>query len=77
MEFATTVKPVRWEVRIAMQCFARFGCINPLVVSAKTRAELSDRKGPFYQLLRARWEGKDFIAKELVTTLLNVSEHSM
>jgi len=66
-------KPARWEVRIAMQCYARFGCINPLVVSEQARNQFRYPDSYFYKLLKARWAGQDVIARKLIETLKNIT----
>jgi hypothetical protein len=65
--------PARWEVRIALQCYARFACVNPLVVSRKTRELFSNPNNYFYKLLQVRWGGTSILAKHLIESLLSVT----
>jgi len=62
-------EPRHWEIMITMQCYARFGCLNPLVVSSDTRAQIRNPGSPFYKLLRARWSGKDLTSSALLRTV--------
>ena len=68
IELATS-PPEKWEIMITMQCYVRFGTLNPLVVSSDTRQRFRDRNDPFYKLLRARWSGNDKISRVLLDTV--------
>ena len=65
-----TKEPLDWEVEAALQCYVRFGCVNPLVVSKNSRDELKHPNSPFRRLLKARWKGVDEIAK-LMSSIIN------
>lgn len=67
-----SAEPAKWEHGIAAHCFSRFGVVNPLIVSAETRAALSEREDPLHRLLRARFEGSDLCGTACLRALQRV-----
>lgn len=65
-------EPPEWEVMIQLQCYARLGPLNPLVVSERARQELNNADSPFYKLLKRRWAGNDRTSAVLLDTLRSI-----